>query len=107
MLLGGGSRAEIEDIVAVVLLMTVLGFPWNWKKFRGGDLVTWIGYEISFSDFVVGISKKRAQWLIEWIEHALKEGFVKITELEAVLGRLGFAMIPLDFLRPFLAPLYT
>ena len=103
----GGARAEIEDIVAVVLLMTVLGFPWNWKKFRGGDLVAWIGYEIDFSKFCVGISKKRAQWLIDWVDRALKEGFVKVSELEAVVGRLGFAMVPLDFLRPFMAPLYT
>ena len=103
----GSTREELEDIVCVVFFMSLLGFPWNWKKFRGGDTVAWIGYEINLSEYLVGISVGRAKWLADWVEKVLDVGFVQVNELESVVGRFGFAMIPLDFLRPFLAPVYA
>ena len=97
----------MEDIAGIILLQTILGYPYSWKKFRGGDVVQWIGYEIDFRGFSVGISLARAQWLINWVQRILKEGKIDVEDLVAVLGRFCFAMGPLDFLRPFLAPLYA
>jgi len=102
-----GSRTELEDIAGVVLVMALLGYPWNWKKFRGGDSSGWIGYEIDWAGFSVGISLVRAQWLVRWVEKTLSEGRVEVDDLVAVLGRFGFAMGPLDALRLFLAPIFS
>ena len=66
-----------------------------------------MGYEIDFSKFTVGISLVRAQWLVCWVRRTLGEGAVEVDELVAVLGRFCFAMGPLDFLRPFLAPIFA
>ena len=102
-----GSRAGLEDLGAIIFMYTLLGYPFSWKKFRGGDVVGWIGYEIDFGRFSVGISLGRARWLIEWVGKTLEEGKVLVDDLVAVLGRFCFAMGPLDFLRPFLAPIFA
>ena len=103
----GCTRSELEDIGVVIFLLSLVGFPWNWKKFRGGTEVGWIGYTIDFDKYTLGISEKRAQWLVSWVSKTLEEGHVLVSDLEAVVGRFGFAMIPLDYLRPFLAPIYA
>ena len=43
-----GSRFGLEDLGAIIFVYTLLGYPFSWKKFRGGDVVGWIGYEIDF-----------------------------------------------------------
>ena len=70
-------------------------------------MVQWIGYEIDFKGFQVGISLSRADWLIKWVRSVLDEGKIDVEDFVAVLGRFCFAMGPLDFLRPFLAPLFA
>ena len=67
----------------------------------------WIGYDIDFKRFAVGISVSRAEWLRGWVGRVLEEGRVEVSDLVAVLGRFCFAMGPLVFLRPFLAPIFA
>ena len=67
----------------------------------------WIGFDIHWAEYRLGISEKRAQWLIEWSAKILNEGCVEVAELVAVLGRYSFAMQPLEHLRPFLAPIFA
>jgi len=57
--------------------------------------------------FRVGISETRAAWLTTWLRTQVEQGQVDMRDLEAVLSRLCFAMAPLEYLRPFLAPIYT
>ena len=102
-----GGRGGMEDMVGLILVHLVLGFPFNWGKFRGGIEAAWIGYELNFEKYVVGISLKRAEWLASWSRKTVAEGRVDIDDLVAVLGRFSFAMGPLDFLRPFLAPIFA
>ena len=103
----GTTKAELEEIVVLILVMHLLGYPFNFKKFRGGDLVQWIGLEVNLSDYAVGISKSRAAWLRNWVAGVLAEGRVEVRDLVAVLGRFCFAMGPLEYLRPFLAPVFA
>ena len=102
-----GSRPEIEDFGLAILLLTSWGVPLKWGKFRGAQGVAWISYEINFRTGTVGISEKRAKWLISWMEKCLTSLRINLFDLNAVLGRLSFAMGPLDFLWPFVAPLYA
>ena len=82
-----------------------MGVPLSEEMFGGGQEVAWIGYEINFRTGAVGISEKRAKWLIRWMENCLTTLRIDLFDLIAVLGRLSFAMGPLDFMRPFVAPL--
>ena len=45
--------------------------------------------------------------MAEWLRARVKEGRADMQDLEAVLGRLCFAVGPLEYLRPFLAPVYA
>ena len=103
----GHNRFELENLGLLVLLLTVLGYPYNWRKFRGGCQVQWIGFEVNMDKFTLGISAARAKWLIDWSEKTVKEGKVAVDDLISVLGRFSFSMAPLKFLRPFLAPLFA
>ena len=62
----GTTKAELDEIAVLILFLHLLGYPFNFKKFRGGDVVQWIGFEVNFTDHTAGISKSRAAWLRSW-----------------------------------------
>ena len=78
-----------------LLLSDALGYPFKWSKTRGGYQVEWLGMETEYSSYRLGLTKKRARWL------------VTSKEMAQGLGRLGFVAISLDWERPFLGPLYA
>ena len=102
-----GRASEIKELGAMVFLWVALGVPFKWAKFRGGQEVDWIGYWVSFSQFRLGISASRAQWVRGWIAKILEEGSVNINDFHSFLGRICFIIGALDFLRPFVAPLFA
>ena len=57
--------------------------------------------------FEIGISEKRAAWVIGWIDGKVAERRIRLGELREGLGRLQFLAGPLEHLRPFLGPLYA
>ena len=99
--------SEMVDVGALIFLWVALGVPWKWKKWRGGHTVQWIGYTIDYEKYTVGISGERARWLTEWMEKVVKEGMVSTEDFRAVLGRLSFSMGVLEYLKPFLSPLFA
>ena len=66
----------------------------------------WIGFHLDLHQCMVGISVSRSAWLVAWLRARAAEGVVDIKDFSAVLGRLSFAMSPLEFLRPFLSPMF-
>ena len=76
------------------MIFEALGIPMKWSKYRGGFAFDWIGYEIDFENWTLGISESRARWVREWLEARLAEMTVDLEDLCAVLGRLSFAMGP-------------
>ena len=67
----------------------------------------WIGYWVDAARFELGISAARAAWASNWLTDKAAEGKVRIGELRECLGRLQFIAGPVEFLRPFLGPLYA
>ena len=102
-----GRESELADVATIILVLEALGVPMKWAKYRGGFEVCWVGYEIGLRDWTLGISEARARWLIDWMMKTVEAKAVDLADLTAVLGRLAFAMGPLDSLRPFLAPIYA
>ena len=101
------SQPQVEAIGFAVFFLSLLGVPFSWKKFKGGTELDWIGYWMDVRASRFGVSLKRATWLSSWLRARVAEGRVDMRDLEAVLGRLCFAVGPLEFLRPFLAPIYA
>ena len=88
--MGKGPRGR-RGIPLSYLFLATLGYPFKWAKTRGGFRVEWLGMETEYPTYKLGLSLKRATWLVEF------KG----------LGRLGFASIALDWERPFLGPLHA
>jgi len=62
---------------------------------------------VDIGRFELGISASRATWAARWLTDKAAEGKVPLGELREGLGRLQFIAGPLEFLRPFLGPLYA
>ena len=59
--------------------------------------------ETEYSSYRLGMSKKRACWLSDWLNDKVSSRKVTAKEMQQGLGRLGFAAIALDWQRPFFA----
>mgnify|MGYP003333509867 CR=1 FL=1 len=105
-LVGRTARYEI-GLIMHLLILVVLGTPLAWHKLCGGVDSEWVGYALDIGRFELGISEKRAQWVVRWCTDKARERCVRLGELREGLGRLQFLAGPLEHLRPFLGPLYA
>ena len=92
--------------VKCYVLMAAFGAPFKWEKQRGGMETEWIGLMTNYGEFSFGLSARRADWVVTWIQKLREEKMVLPREFSAGLGRLGFAATALPWERPFLGPLY-
>ena len=60
----------------------------------------WLGVETECSSYRLGLTEKRAGWLVAWLREKSRAGNVTAKEMAQGLGRLGFAAIYLDWERP-------
>ena len=91
----------------LIYMWTALGIPLRWDKCRGGNKVEWIGFWTDLWSGHLGISERRARWLSDWMSEQVKAGRTDLADFTSVLGRLCFSMGPLEYLRPFVAPLFA
>ncbi|CAE7312401.1 abhd17c, partial [Symbiodinium microadriaticum] len=103
----GRTPAGRQGIPLSYLFLATLGYPFKWPKTRGGFRVEWLGMETDYPGHQLGLSKKRADWLVEWLRDKATRGRVSAKEFSQGLGRLGFAAMALDWERPFLGPLHA
>ena len=63
--------------------------------------------ETEYNSYRLGLTKKRADWVVNWLRKVVIGSSVVARDMYEGLGRLGFAAIALDWERPFLGPLYA
>ena len=105
--LEAANHTEREAVVLAIFFFKILGAPFKNKKFRGGFSVEWIGLYICNKSYALGVSKRRAEWLIRWMTAVIDEGTVGTLVFAGGLGRLNFAASALYHERPWLGPLYS
>jgi hypothetical protein len=103
----GRTAYPERGLLLFLLVMVVLRLPLSWKKLKGGVDIEWIGYALDMRRFQVGVSALRAAWAIRWLTDKAAEGAVRLGELKEGLGRLQFVAGPVEYVRPFLGPLYA
>ena len=104
--MGKGPKGR-RGIPLSYLFLATLGYPFKWAKTRGGFRVEWLGMETEYPTYKLGLSLKRATWLVEWLRLLARTGKTEARAFAQGLGRLGFASIALDWERPFLGPLHA
>ncbi len=101
-----GDRPH-HHILALLMFLRILNFPFSWPKVQGGDTIRWIGYELNLPRLTLGITAGRAEHAVAWLRRIVRDRQVHVAELRSELGRLSFICGALEYERPFLAPLYS
>ena len=96
----------VIEVLASIGFLRIFGVPISWRKARGGRIIPWIGYELNLREYTLGITEKRADWMIGWFTKILDQGVLLIRELREALGRMIFVYGALQWDRPFLGPLF-
>ena len=104
------SRPEVPSVrpalLAFFVVCVIAGVPLCWPKTAGGDVVSWVGFELLHSSYQLGISERRAAWFVKWTRTTAEQETVHMAKFEEGLGRVMFATGALEHQRPFMAPLY-
>ena len=91
-----------------LLAFEMVGTPFGYHKFKGGFCSEFVGFHIRYDKAEVGISNKRGDWLVAWIEKLAEQKYVVSSrEFGEFLGRLSFVAQLLTWLKPHLAPLFA
>ncbi len=102
-----GGPTKHMDLWTLLVGWILVGAPFSWKKFRGGLELDYVGFWTDYGRFKLGLSEKRAKWVVRVISEAEAADFLvsgrAFTEL---LGRLGFASQAVPWIRPLLGPVY-
>jgi hypothetical protein len=84
-----------------LLAFEMVGTPFGYHKFKGGFSSEFVGFHIRHDSAEVGISKKRGDWLVAWIEKLAEQKYViSSREFAEFLGRLSFVAQLLVWLKP-------
>ena len=86
-----GLCASRRDSAKLLLYMSLLDFPFKWAKMRGVFCVEWLGLETEYNSYRLGLTKRRADWLVNWLRETVKYGSVTAQDMSQGPGRLGFA----------------
>ena len=102
------GKEKFSNLWIWILAFELVGTPFAYHKFRGGFSSEFVGYQLRYDLNEVGISLRRGEWLVKWINTAAEKKFVVVTrEFSEFLGRLGFVSQLLVWLKPHLSPLYA
>ena len=102
------GKRKFLNLWVILLIYELLGTPFSYKKFAGGLQVQFVGYYLDYRGCLLGITKRRGDWLINFIDELAKSGgTIYMRRFNEFLGRLGFVARVLTWLKPFLAPLYA
>ena len=94
-------------ILLFLLSPVVVKLPLAWKKIKGRTEVEWIGYLLDLGRFEMGVSFSRVSWASRWLSDKAAERTVRLGELREGLGRRQFLAGLVEYIRPFLGPLYA
>ena len=91
-----------------ILAYEMVGTPFGYHKFKGGFSSEFVGFHIRYDLAEVGISKRRGDWLVDWIVKAAANRYVVPSrDFVEFLGRLGFVAQLITWLKPHLSPLFA
>ena len=77
-----------EALVVFFLLCSSCKVPLSWNKTAGGDTVTWVGFELLLVSSQLGISARRAEWLVRWAREVANSTHIQMSRFEEGLGRI-------------------
>ena len=89
-----------------LLFVVICGGLISWHKTSVGCRNDWVGFVFNGISFRCGISYDRALEIVQSLQVVLSEEAVSPAELAPVVHKLSWAVQALEWLRPWLQPLY-
>ena len=89
-------RPEVPSITPhsfSFVVCVIAGVPLSWPKTAGGDVVSWVGFELLHSSYQLGISERRAAWFVKWTRTTAEQETVHMGKFEEGLGRVMFGPV--------------
>ena len=99
----GGQEYRTALVVFFVLCSTV-GVPLSRAKTPGGDAVSWVGFELLHHSRHLGISQRRAEWIVKWAREFAAAETVHMARFAEGLGRIVYVVGALELEGPFICP---
>ena len=101
--LAASGQSRWLAIWRFLVALEMAGIPFSYPKFRGGFQMDYVGYWMDYSRFELGLSEKRANWLVKFVENLRSDGWLTgVKQFQEFHGRLGFASQVLPWIRPLL-----
>ena len=66
-----GDKGGVEKLFTVIFYYSVLGLQFAQKKFSGGHLCRWVGFELTLAERALGLTEGRAKWIVSWVSHTV------------------------------------
>ena len=99
---------KYDQIWYMLVAWLMLGTPFRWPKFRGGVCLEFVGFYMDYCKFEVGLSERRTNWIVQWVEEARRNGgLVTHRSFVELVGRLVYAGQVLVWMKPLMAPLHA
>ena len=109
---GKGENAA-RFLTLALLVFKIFGFPVKLAKASAGQVVKWIGAELSITQdpdgplVMVKIPEEKVEKLLQEVDNFLKAPVVGTRQLRSFAGGMAFVAGLVPILRPFLAPLWA
>ena len=94
-------------LLVFFLLCEVVSCHLSWDKTTGGTTTHWVGFELLLREHALGLTERRAHWVVKWARVTAAAGVVHVRAFEEAPGRVVFTTSALELLRPFLSPLHS
>ena len=72
--LEAGGAEYRSALLVFFVLFAVVGVPLSWSTTAGGDVVSWVGFELLHKSHQLGISEKRAAWFVKCNRNMMYHG---------------------------------
>ena len=79
-----GDKSGIEKLVTIIFYYSARGSPFAWKKFSGGLVCKWVGFELTLAERALGLTERRAQWIISWVSRTVDASDVRMAAFVCV-----------------------
>ena len=68
--------------------------------------MAWVGFELPHASSELGISQRRADWIIKWTTDVLTSIYINMSRYEEGLGRIVFVAGASEYEKPLMGPLF-
>ena len=80
--LEAGGEEYRAALFVFFFLCAMAGVPLSWTKTAGGDIVSWVGFELLHRSHMLGNSQRRAEWFSKWTRDIAQSDYVHMHTFE-------------------------